>query len=198
MVKNENKVFTQILLRTLAIKTKSDVFLVNLLKNRKKSDVKFKSKTKQNTIIIFNTGQIANFLINLNKNIQININRPIFAKKRLIFLLRKKIKWNFNKIKYNGKGFKVKKFATLSKITFRLGKSHWTKILYNSKNLVVKRTKKNTYCLISIKNNTFLSLKQIVYKIKGINKYTKRGVRLVRQSIIRRFGKISQNMSIFK
>jgi len=92
MVKNENKVFTQILLRTLAIKTKSDVFLVNLLKNRKKSDVKFKSKTKQNTIIIFNTGQIANFLINLNKNIQININRPIFAKKRLIFLLRKKIK----------------------------------------------------------------------------------------------------------
>jgi hypothetical protein len=69
--------------------------------------------------------------------------------------------------------------------------------LYNTLYIIVKRTKKNTYCFISIKNKIFIGFKKIVKKIKGINKYTKRGLRLTRQFIQKRFGKISQASSVF-
>jgi hypothetical protein len=101
------------------------------------------------------------------------------------------------KFKYRGKGFKVKKFNKLSKITFRLGKSHWTKVLYNKRVMQVKRTKKNTYCCVTIKNKTFNDFKNLIFKIKGINRYTKRGLRLTRQLVKKRFGKISQASSVY-
>jgi hypothetical protein len=38
----------------------------------------------------------------------------------------------------------------------------------------------------------------LLNKSKGVNKYTKRGVRLNRMGVLRRFGKISQASSVYK
>lgn len=41
-------------------------------------------------------------------------------------------------------------------------------------------------------------LHKVLVAAKGVNKYTKRGVRLTRQKIRKRFGKISQASSVYK
>lgn len=63
--------------------------------------------------------------------------------------------------------------------------------------MLIRRTKKNTYCCITIKNKTFDNFKTLFFKIKGVNRYTKRGIRLTRQVIYKRAGKISQANSIY-
>lgn len=109
-----------------------------------------------------------------------------------------KLSWDFLKFKYHGKGYKIKKFNTLGKLTFRFGKSHWTKALYNPSLYNIRRTKKNTYCVLNSQNLKLNFLLQILKNVKGVNRYTKRGVRLTRQSIKKRFGKISQASSVYK
>lgn len=79
-----------------------------------------------------------------------------------------------------------------------MGKSHWTKALFDKKVIVIKRTKKNTYTCITIRGDGLKNLQNIVQKAKGVNRYTKRGVRLTRQAIKKRFGKISQASSVYK
>jgi len=197
MIKSKNIFYTTILPTFLIVKTNYNLFLVNVLKNKTKTKIKFKNKNNKKNYIINNTSNVFNFFLSFNKTLHINKNNFINTQKILSFLLKYKLKWNFKKIKYRGKGFKVKKFNKLCKITFRLGKSHWTKLLYNNLYLIVRRTKKNTYCFISIKNKIFIGFKKIIVKIKGINRYTKRGLRLTRQFIKKRFGKISQASSVF-
>jgi len=197
MIKSKNIFYTTILTNFLLVKTPYNVFIINVLKKKIKTKINFKNKTNKKNYIINNTANIFNFFLSLNKTLHINKNNFVTTYKNILFLLKYKLKWNFKKIKYRGKGFKVKKFNQLSKITFRLGKSHWTKLLYNNFCIIIKRTKKNTYCFISIKNKIFIGLKKTITKIKGVNKYTKRGLRLTRQFIQKRFGKISQASSVF-
>lgn len=157
----------------------------------------FPSKKIKSTIIIPINGDWISYY-NYNNSLVSYSNKVSNDIYKLYFPLKWKIKWYFKKFKYHGKGFKVKKFNKLSKITFRLGKSHWTKILFNQKILKVKRTKKNTYCAISIINNLFKNFYYLMKKIKGVNRYTKRGLRLTRQFLKKRFGKVSQASSVYK
>lgn len=175
----------------------NQLFSCYIVKKRKKLKIKFKKKKKK-VLLTQGSPTLSNFFINLNKTIHFNMYSFLLKKKKLVYVLKTKIKWYFKKFKYHGKGYKIKKFNCLSKITFRLGKSHWTKLLFNKKFITVKRTKKNSYCCIAVKNHVFDDLKNLIKKIKGANKYTKRGVRLTRQSLKKRFGKISQASSIYK
>lgn len=199
MIKSKNIFFININQKNLIIKTKNKcLFNINILTKKKRVRLRFKNKSKKKTYLITTSPLFDNFYISYNKTIQFNKNNFTYDLKKLKFLLKNKIKWNFKKFRYQGKGYKIKKFNVLSKITFRFGKSHWTKLLFNKKTLQIKRTKKNAYCCVSIKNKTFLDFKQIIKKIKGINKYTKRGVRLTRQLVKKRFGKVSQASSVYK
>jgi len=101
-------------------------------------------------------------------------------------------------MRYHGKGYKIRKCNKLSKLTCRFGKSHWTKVFFNQKYIIIKRTKKNTYTLFTLKSKNSLILKKLILAIKGINRYTKRGVRLSRQNVKKRFGKVSQASSVYK
>lgn len=199
MVRSKNIFFINLNKKTLIIKTKiNSLFNINILTNKKRVRLKFKNKSKKKTILITPSPLVESFYISYNNTLQINYKNYVHNFKMLKFLLKNKIKWNFKKFRYQGKGYKIKKFNRLSKITFRFGKSHWTKVVYNKKILQIKRTKKNAYCCVSIKNKTFLNFKQLIKKIKGINKYTKRGVRLTRQLVKKRFGKVSQASSVYK
>ncbi len=199
MIKSNNVFHISLLPDTLvAVLPNSRVFMINLLRKRIKTPIRFPLKSKKKMSIITSSPDILNYYINYNNSIQYN--RHVYKPDPgvMCYLLKYKVKWNFKKFKYHGKGYKVKKFNSLGKVTFRFGKSHWTKVMYNKKILNIRRVKKNGYCCISIQRNMFVNFKTLVTAIKGVNKYTKRGIRLNRQVLRRRFGKISQASSVYK
>ena len=197
MIISRNFFFIKLIPNFLIVKLNGNkIFVIYFLNKKKRIKLRFK-KLKKKTLLINTTPYYKNYFVNYNKTIHFDYNKSKINNTYLFFLFKNKFKWIFNKFKYRGKGFKVKKFNRLSKITFRFGKSHWTKLIYNKKKLIVKRTKKNTYCCISIKKNIFYNFKLLIKKIKGVNKYTKRGVRLTRQLLKKRFGKISQASSVY-
>lgn len=102
-----------------------------------------------------------------------------------------KLKWFFFKFKYHGKGLKIKKSTKLKTIDFNLGSSHISKLYFNTNNVSLLRTKKNTYTALTYKFTNFFS-SALVKEIRPYNIYTKRGVRVSRQTMFRRFGKVSQ------
>jgi hypothetical protein len=102
-----------------------------------------------------------------------------------------KLSWFFVKFRYTGKGLKIKKGSSTATVLFNLGASHLSKIHYEASQLQILRTKKNTYTLISSnKHNNIQGCD--MYRIRPYNIYTRRGVRVSRQSVVRRFGKVSQ------
>lgn len=95
----------------------------------------------------------------------------------------------FIKIKFKGKGFKIKFNKKLKLIKFYFGKSHIT--FFKLKRIKLKKITKYKFIL---KNLNFVKLKTNAMKItniKPINVYTLRGIRLAKQIIRKRKGKKS-------
>lgn len=167
------------------------------LSNEVNNQINFKELESKESILILPVPNY-NFIISSNINFKVNKkNRNSISKSLKTSLLTKYI-WNFRKVRYHGKGYKIRKCNKLSKLTCRFGKSHWTKVFFNKKYIVVRRTKKNTYTFFVLKKKNFFSLKKLVLDIKGVNRYTKRGIRLSRQGVKKRFGKVSQASSVYK
>ena len=102
-----------------------------------------------------------------------------------------KLSWFFSKFRYTGKGLKVKKGSTTTTVLFNLGASHISKIHYTASRMQILRTKKNTYTMLSTNKNNLVT-NQDIRVIRPYNRYTRRGLRLNRQPVERRFGKVSQ------
>lgn len=99
------------------------------------------------------------------------------------------------KMTFRGKGFRVRKFLKNRKITFNFGRSHWTKVyIPNNYTLVIKIRRQN-YIFMMFKFKPYLYLRSLLRLVKPINCYTKRGLRLKKQVIGKRFGKVSQMIS---
>lgn len=95
----------------------------------------------------------------------------------------------FIKIKFKGKGFKIKFNKKLKIIKFFFGRSHIT--FFKLKRIKLKKITKYKFIL---KNLNFSKLKtnsMKITKIKPINVYTLRGIRLSKQIIKKRKGKKS-------
>ena len=100
----------------------------------------------------------------------------------------------WTRIIFRGKGFRIRNFQKDLKLTFNFGHSHWDRIKFY-KFWFFWKIKRQNYLVISY-SDIFLSQFTLMFPtIKLINRYTKRGLRLKRQAIIRRFGKISQHVS---
>lgn len=97
----------------------------------------------------------------------------------------------FNKIKFKGKGFRVrfKKKTNILKFTF--GHSHINYIFINNKKTKIKRLGKYKYLIKSKEIIKMNNLLKKICSIKPTNMYTKRGIRLGRQIIYKRKGKKS-------
>lgn len=93
----------------------------------------------------------------------------------------------FKKIKFKGKGFRIKFFKKIKLIKFYFGRSHKTFMFLKK----IKRKKINKYkfILYSIIRQKTLNVSIKITKIKKINFYTLRGIRLSRQIIFKRKGK---------
>lgn len=98
------------------------------------------------------------------------------------------------RVSFRGKGFRLRKFKALNKVTLNFGHSHWAKILLNS-NFFFKKIRRQNYLCLTTHFHFYKSLKSGLKFFKKLNTYTKRGLRLRKQYIRKRFGKISQVVS---
>lgn len=99
------------------------------------------------------------------------------------------------RVVFRGKGFRLRKFKEVNKLTLNFGHSHWTKIGLNTENFFFKKIRRQNYLCIIKRYSQLKGLKKKIKFIKPLNIYTKRGLRLKKQFIRRRFGKISQVVS---
>lgn len=126
-----------------------------------------------------------NYLYSFNSVGLVKLNR--------FFLKSWSIHWV--RVAFRGKGFRLRKFKKVNKLTFNFGHSHWSKMLLDSSEFFFKKIKRQNYmCLLRGYKIAKFFKKEIKF-IKLLNSYTKRGLRLRKQFIRRRFGKVSQVVS---
>lgn len=99
------------------------------------------------------------------------------------------------RVSFRGKGYRLRKFKTFSKVTLNFGHSHWAKLALLPDIFFFKKLRRQNY-LCFMKGYDFYKQLKLEMKIfKALNTYTKRGLRLKKQYIKKRFGKISQVVS---
>ena len=101
----------------------------------------------------------------------------------------------WRRVVFKGKGFRMRKFKNSRKLTFNFGHSHWTKLRLRTFFIMFKRKRRQSQYFFCYYYVLFQQICQLIMNLRRINKYTKRGLRLKKQGIIRRFGKISQMLS---
>ena len=99
------------------------------------------------------------------------------------------------RVSFKGKGYRLRKFKKLNKLTLNFGHSHWSKIALDLNFFFFKKLKRQNYICLSKYYYLYKIFKLSVRSFKKLNCYTKRGLRLKKQYIKRRFGKISQVVS---
>ena len=92
-----------------------------------------------------------------------------------------------SKIKFKGKGFRIRFFKKIKLVKFFFGKSHKSFIYF--KNIIIKRINKYKFILKNINKQQLLINSSKVTNIRPINYYTLRGLRVSRQTIYKRKGK---------
>lgn len=152
------------------------------------------------TIILYNNLYTIN-LINDKKNIKINLEtysikikyncnyNNNFNTKLLNNFLKTFENYFFIKIKFKGKGFKIKFNKKLKLIKFYFGRSHLT--FFKLKKVKLKKITKYKFLLKSLNFEKLKTKSNKITCIKPVNVYTLRGIRLSRQFISKRKGKKS-------
>ncbi len=107
----------------------------------------------------------------------------------------KTIHTNWTRVAFRGKSYRIKCFSKLNKFTFNFGYSHWTKFIAN-KLWTLHRRRRQSYLVFTYNLQDMQFFKRKLPYVRFYNCYTMRGLRLKKQPIIRRFGKISQHISI--
>lgn len=97
-------------------------------------------------------------------------------------------------IGFRGKSFRIRNFCAKNKFTLNFGYSHWTKLKLLENWAFFKRRRQN-YVIFTWYHKDFTYFTRFFPHIRMYNRYTMRGLRLRKQPIIRRFGKISQHIS---
>lgn len=132
---------------------------------------------KNTNCILFEKNQLKknwNYIIN-------KINKNIFIFENVFF----------DKIKFKGKGFRVRFKKNLKILKFTFGHSHINYVFINEQKTKVKRLGKYKYVFKNKNKNKMNQFLQKIKNIKPINMYTKRGIRIARQIIYKRKGKKS-------
>ena len=99
------------------------------------------------------------------------------------------------RISFRGKGYRLRKFKKLNKLTLNFGHSHWAKIALDRNLYFFKKIRRQNYLCIAKNYSDYKFFKNDLKFFKKLNVYTKRGLRLKKQYIRKRFGKISQVVS---
>jgi hypothetical protein len=117
------------------------------------------------------------------KNYHINKIKNFFTHSFVIYFLR---------IQWRGKAFRIRYFKKSNKFTFNFGHSHWFKLIFSPTVYNFFKIRRQSYLIIFNNRLEAFSLLSSFNKLKTMNKYTKRGIRIKNSPYIKRFGKISQ------
>ena len=93
----------------------------------------------------------------------------------------------FKKIKFKGKGFRIRFLKKLKLVKFFFGKSHKTYIFF--RNIILKKINKYKFILKGLNSENIIVNSKRITSIRPINFYTLRGLRESRQIIFKRKGK---------
>lgn len=107
----------------------------------------------------------------------------------------------FKRVTFRGKSYRIRYFKKINKFTLNFNYSHWTKVKLNSNWSISRRKKKKErdrqrYLLLTTNYSILPGFINFFKNIRFFNCYTMRGLRFRSQPIIRRFGKLSQHVSI--
>lgn len=107
----------------------------------------------------------------------------------------------FKRITFRGKSYRVRYFSRTKKFTLNFNYSHWTKVTLSKAWNVSRRKRKKDrdrprYIIYTTQSHLFPNFFHFFKNIRFYNCYTMRGLRFRSQPIIRRFGKLSQHVSI--
>jgi hypothetical protein len=165
-------------------------FEIILLKKNKELIVNLYNK-KYNFNFFINSEK-SYFYINKFNNIIKICHKNIFNNQVLISsTLNNFIKlidiYEFVKIKFKGKGFKIGFYKNKNIMNFFFGASHINTFLV--KNSLIKKVNKYKFILKSTNISELNNLSEQIIKIRKINFYTLRGLRKSRQILIKRKGR---------
>lgn len=137
----------------------------------------------------FNINQI-NYDMEINA-LKINIKKPSLILKKSINLINKILfsfeDYFFKKIKFKGKGFRLRIKKRKKAIKFLFGHSHLN-ILF-LKNVKLKKSGKYKFVIKNSQSEQLNKISKKICLIKPINVFTNRGIRQHRQIIFKRKGK---------
>lgn len=148
----------------------NNFYFLKLLQNQTKNILFFDSET--NTIVI--------------KSFNFKNYNSLFKNKFKIFSTALNV-YFYEKIKFTGKGFRIRYKKKKKLIKFFFGRSHLTWIFF--RNIKLKRPHKYKFIISKSSKTKLLFLTKKIKNIKPINIYTKRGLRTKRQKIYKRKGK---------
>lgn len=131
------------------------------------------------------------FINNYNNIIKIQHKKVINNQILINYNLNKFLKliniYEFVKIKFKGKGFKIGFYKNKNIMNFFFGASHMN--VYIIKNTIIKKINKYKFLLKSNNLNKLNKLSKKIVNIRKINFYTLRGLRKSRQILIKRKGR---------
>lgn len=107
----------------------------------------------------------------------------------------------FKRVTFRGKSYRIKYFKKINKFTLNFNYSHWTKVKLSNVWSITRRKKKKErdrqrYLILTTNYALLPNFINFFKNIRFYNCYTMRGLRFRSQPIIRRFGKLSQHVSI--
>ena len=153
----------------------------------------------KNIVFIIQNLSVCSYKLTRDYNLLITMS-TLYSKSNFVNLRKfnkfilKSFSIHWVRVSFRGKGYRLRKFKKINKLTLNFGHSHWAKLLLTNHFFFRKIRRQNYLCLIS--GYSFLkTLKSGVKFFKKLNSYTKRGLRLKKQFIKKRFGKISQVVS---
>ena len=136
----------------------------------------------------------SNYIIFFNKNIQIILMYSIFNKKKNLSINNFIFTWdNFfsTKLYFLGKGFKIRKFNRLNTFFLHFNHSHLNALNVEPSYALIKKVQKIKLLIFSKSITNINYLKKILFNIRNINSYTKRGIRYNKMLILKRRNKSS-------
>lgn len=143
-------------------------------------------------LYVYNKTYYSLFKISLKINMKLKNNKTIEFKntkactltKQLSFFLKQLFFYEFVKIKFTGKGYKIKK-NTKKSLILLFNRAHTTTLWW--RNIFVKKLKK--YKLYIKCNNFQNSIVNTILFVRKINIFTKKGLRKSRQILFKKKGK---------
>lgn len=149
-------------------------------------------KTYKLSIFSINKKYLIFYILNnstVNYYFNFKLTEPSFYNKIINYMIP-----YWDKIIFKGKGYRIRCFKRNKKFTFNFGRSHWTKLKCGDLWFLFRFARQKFY-ISTLLLSDYLIFKKTLQNIKKPNRYTLRGLRLKKQLIKRRFGKISQYIS---